>query len=91
MRRVERPPPKWTRPEANLERLERLVEMCEVLVLDEGTARHYGRIKADLRRRGRPIPENDIWIAASSQQHNLVLATRDAHFQHVENLALTRW
>ena len=35
-----------------------------VLSCDAETARHYGRIKNDLRLKGRPLPENDIWIAA---------------------------
>ncbi|MBA3472116.1 MAG: VapC toxin family PIN domain ribonuclease, partial [Rubrobacter sp.] len=41
--------------------------------------------------KGRPIPENDIWIAAVALQHDLVLASRDSHFEHVEGLQLDRW
>ncbi|MEO1367025.1 MAG: PIN domain-containing protein [Acidobacteriota bacterium] len=44
-----------------------------------------------MRQRGRPIPENDMWIAASALQHNLALATRDSHFQTVEDLSVVRW
>ena len=40
------------------------------------TARRYGEMKERLRARGRPIPENDIWIAAIALQHELTLATR---------------
>lgn len=82
---------KSARPRPNLERLRVLSEKCELMVQDEGTAHHYGRIKASLRRRGRPIPGNDVWIAASAVQHDLVLATRDAHFQYVEGLTVIRW
>lgn len=55
------------------------------------TALQYGRIKQRLRRRGRPIPENDLWIAATAIQHQLVLASRDDHFTEVEGLTGERW
>ena len=42
-------------------------------------------------QKGRPIPENDIWIAALALQHTLVLVSRDAHFREVENLELEVW
>ena len=51
-----------------------------MLWADRTTAQHYGQLKADLRTLGRPLPENDIWIAALALQHNLVVVTRDAHF-----------
>jgi predicted nucleic acid-binding protein len=35
---------------------------------------------------GRPIPDNDIWIAAIARQHSLSLITRDAHFREIEGL-----
>lgn len=52
----------------------------------DGTAHHYAAIFAQLRRRGTPIPSNDIWIAALAMEHNLVLYTRDAHFDHIPSL-----
>lgn len=61
------------------------------LACDAETAQHYGRIKQGLRRRGRPIPENDLWIAATALQHQLVLVTRDDHFYLIEGLATERW
>ncbi len=64
---------------------------CTQLACDAETARHYGRIKQNLRRRGRPIPENDLWIAATAVQHELVLVTRDEHFHEVEALTTERW
>ncbi len=47
--------------------------------------------KNDLRVARFPIPENDIWIAATARQHNLILVTRDTHFQHVSNLQIEAW
>jgi tRNA(fMet)-specific endonuclease VapC len=51
----------------------------------------YGRIAQQLRRKGRPIPQNDIWIAATALQYDLTLVTRDEHFKQVEGLALETW
>jgi len=75
----------------NLARVQELAGGGSVLVCDEQTADEYGLIKNALRAKGRPIPDNDIWIAALAKQHNLVLATRDAHFAQVDGLTLERW
>jgi len=61
------------------------------LVCDARTAQAYGQIKNSLRAKGRPIPENDIWIAALGKQHSLTLITRDAHMGEVEGLAIEGW
>jgi len=75
----------------NLERIEALLLESSVLVCGEETAHHYGEIKNKLRIIGRPLPENDIWIAAIAIQYNLTLVTRDAHFQEIENLQTVVW
>jgi tRNA(fMet)-specific endonuclease VapC len=59
--------------------------------VDAITAQHYGRIRNDLRAIGRPVPENDLWIAAIARQHGLTLVTRDQHFQHIVGLSLEMW
>ena len=51
------------------------------------TADRFGRIAASLRRRGEPIPTNDIWIAAQSMETGADLLSSDAHFGAVEGLA----
>ena len=48
-------------------------------------------VKAELAQRGRPIPGNDLWIAAMARQHDLPLATRDAHFAQVQRLKTLAW
>ena len=62
-----------------------------VLVCDAGTAREYGQIRKQLRTKGRPTPENDIWIAATARQYDLTLITRDQHFQEVDGLSVEVW
>jgi tRNA(fMet)-specific endonuclease VapC len=41
--------------------------------------------------KGRPIPENDLWIAAIALEHDLIVATRDAHFGEIDNLKVEMW
>jgi tRNA(fMet)-specific endonuclease VapC len=79
------------RPEENLARIDELVVSSTVLGCDVNTARQYGEVKHKLRLKGRPLPENDIWIAALALQHGLILVTRDAHFQEVEDLQTVAW
>ena len=54
------------------------------------TADRYGRIAASLRAKGRPIPTNDIWIAAHAMETGADLVSADRHFEHVDGLAWTR-
>jgi len=82
---------KSTRVEENLARVDELAASSAVLVCNTETARRYGVIKSGLREIGRPIPENDLWIAAIAQQHDLTLVTRDAHFNEVERLKTEAW
>jgi tRNA(fMet)-specific endonuclease VapC len=79
------------RPQQNAAEVERFSRSCVVLGIDVETAQLYGSIKAELRRKGRPIPENDLWIAACARQHGLVVVTRDRHFNQVEGLLTEAW
>ncbi len=60
----------------------------DVLPVTNLTASLYARIYAQLRRAGKQIPTNDIWIAACALEHNLPLDTTDAHFALVPGLRL---
>ncbi|MEW6386298.1 MAG: type II toxin-antitoxin system VapC family toxin [Thermodesulfobacteriota bacterium] len=75
----------------NLARLDKLAASSTILSCDLDTARQYGLLKNQLLQQGRPIPENDIWIAASARQHDLILVTRDIHFQEVKGLIIEMW
>ena len=80
--------------ELGLAQVEGFAAAANVLHVDVETARQYGSIRAELKRKGRPIPENDIWIAATAKQHLLTLVTRDAHFREVRgppDPALVAW
>ncbi len=77
--------------ERNMQRIGQLVAGNVVLPCDTDTARQYGEIKHGLRLKGRPIPENDIWIAALAKQYDLTLVTRDEHFREIAYLKTVRW
>ena len=79
------------RVQENVARIEEFAERSTVLACDTETARRYGEVKDRLRHQGRPIPENDIWIAAIALQYDLTLAARDAHFEKVNDLKFETW
>lgn len=76
------------RVKENIHRLTAFAEQSVVLDCDAKVARRYGEVKNMLRKRGRPIPENDIWIAAIALENNLTLVSRDDHFLEVDGLKL---
>jgi tRNA(fMet)-specific endonuclease VapC len=57
-----------------------------VLLPDRETAEHYARLFVQLKRAGTPVPDNDLWIAALALQHDLLLITRDKHFEKIPQL-----
>ncbi len=78
-----------TRLEKNESILNKFLNEEGVFVLcpDEQTTRFYADIYAFLRKKGKPIPTNDLWIAALVWQHNLVLLARDSDFDSIPQLA----
>lgn len=71
--------------------LDLLIDESIVLVIDQETTRHYAAVRESLRRAGRPIPENDVWIAALAAQHELPVVSRDVHFDEVPSLHRVAW
>ena len=59
-----------------------------VLNVTEETALRYAELDVYLRKRGRPIPRNDVWIAAVALEHGLQLVTLDAHFREIPLLLI---
>jgi len=77
-----------TRLEKNRDELAQFMALpgVEIMKLDEKTAQHYADIFLALRKQGRPIPTNDMWIAALARQHRLPLLSFDTHFAMVPGL-----
>ncbi len=62
----------------------------EVVPVTAQTADGYALVYSGLRRKGQPIPTNDLWIAASTLEHGAALLTRDAHFLQIDGLRCGR-
>jgi len=78
------------REQQNREELDQFLDSArvELISMDEETAEFYAQVFAELRLKGRPIPSNDLWLAASALQHGLALATYDDHFSQITGLLL---
>lgn len=59
-----------------------------VLDLDDEASRIYAEIAASLRRAGRPIPTNDLWIAAVAVREGATLLTYDPHFEAIPRIGV---
>lgn len=71
--------------------LKGLINDCLVLDINESTTNYYAEITLELKRKGTPIPTNDIWIAALCRQHSLPLLSRDRNFDLVAGIKRIGW
>lgn len=80
------------REKKNRNELEAFLNTPRVYILthDLETAEFYALIVRQLREKGKPIPTNDIWIAASAMRHSLALISRDKHFEAIKGLLLLK-
>ena len=72
--------------EKHLKRLNDFLKLTTILNVDGDTSVIYGELIADLYKLGKPIPTNDVWIAATAIQHNLTLLSSDKHFEKINHL-----
>lgn len=79
------------KPDENLAEVERLVARCRVMDITLATAAVYARLRLQLKTKGKPIPENDLWIAASCLEHDVKLAAVDGHFDAIDDLQRFVW
>lgn len=81
-----------TRYEANREELDDFLASPYVTLLPVTwvTADRFGRIAAALRQKGKPLPTNDIWIAAHAMESGADLLSFDGHFEHIDGIAWVR-
>ena len=76
------------RPDEERRRIDGFLSGAAILDCTRATAELYAAIRQMLKVQGRPIPESDLWIAATALEHNCTLLTRDAHFSRVETLSI---
>lgn len=79
------------RIEENRIRLETLLSRFKTWEYDEPAAVEFGRIRAEIRRQGTPIPTIDVQIAATARSYGLVVLSSDAHFLKVTKLPVEDW
>lgn len=82
---------KSVRPQANERRVRALAQRMSFAPITAEVCDHFAAIKLELRRQGRPIPVNDMWIAAVCRAAGGRLASRDTHFDGVTDLARDDW
>jgi predicted nucleic acid-binding protein len=71
--------------------LQEWISSVTVLDIDEATSQSYAALGLELKRKGRPIPTNDLWIAALCRQHALPIVSRDQHFDVVPGIRRVSW
>jgi predicted nucleic acid-binding protein len=81
-----------SREDLNRQELDEFLDSprVDILPIDADTAEFYAQVFHELKLKGRPIPSNDLWLAASALQHGLSLATFDDHFSSISGLLLTQ-
>ena len=71
--------------------LQAWIAVVPVLNIDEETTHSYATICLELKKKGKPIPTNDLWIAALCRQHSTPLLSQDRHFDLVSGLQRLDW
>lgn len=76
--------------EDNLLNLHRFLALprLELLHIGNDTARIFGEIASELRQKGKPIQQDDMWIAAICKQYGYTLATADKGFAEITGLEI---
>ena len=78
--------------EKALATISHLISAIPIVPMTEASGQHYGQIRADLERKGQPIGNNDLWIAAHARAEGLILVTNnEREFARIEGLQIENW
>lgn len=80
-----------SRPEIGMQQLVQLAKNLPLLFPNFDTLEIYAQLKDQLKRKGRNIPENDLWIAALARQHDSPVLSQDRHFDYVPSIRRIGW
>ena len=81
-----------SRRDEAIKTLHQLTTLIPVLALAAEVGEHYGAIRAELEESGRPIGNNDLWIAAHAREQELTLVTNnEREFKRVRGLKIQNW
>lgn len=78
------------REKAHLEQINEFLARVNTIPINQNTSKIYGKVKSNLKDKGKPIPENDIWIASLAIQYDLDLFSNDFHFEFVDGIKLSK-
>ena len=79
------------KPQRNEQITHKFSAQSVLVPIDDAIAIHYATVRLQLKKIGRPIPENDIWVAATCLELGVPLLTRDGHFDHIHGLEVINW
>jgi tRNA(fMet)-specific endonuclease VapC len=74
----------------NEDKYKEFIQRCVVLDINSIVANEYAKIRLVLKQKGKPIPENDIWIAAICVVNGIPLISHDKHFENIQKLSLIK-
>ena len=77
-----------SKKEKYFEQIKSFIKEVSIINSTNETAKIYASIKSQLKQEGKPIPENDIWIAAIAIENNKSLVTNDQHFTLIKGLKI---
>ena len=77
--------------ENNMILLNKFFDNIDILDVNKKIAYSYSEIRLKLKAIGKPIPDNDIWIAAVAKEHDLIIVTRDKHFLDIDFINTEYW
>ncbi len=75
----------------NLDFIKKFLEHTIVVSIDSQIAEYYSEVRTLLKKQGKPIPENDLWIAGICKKLNLPLLTKDFHFKLIKGITVVNW
>jgi tRNA(fMet)-specific endonuclease VapC len=81
---------KSAKREANFTIFREVLSCIKIIPIDDKVCMSYGEIKLSLKQKGKPIPENDLWIAACAHAYSLSVATFDNHFSEISQIELVK-
>ena len=79
------------RPQENEQAVRRFLTQSVLIPIDASIAARYATVRLRLKEIGRPIPENDIWVAAACLELDVTLLSQDTYFEHIPGLRLINW
>jgi tRNA(fMet)-specific endonuclease VapC len=77
-----------SRREANFKIFHETLSCIDIIPIDDTVCISYAEIKLGLKKKGKPIPDNDIWIAACAHARGFSVATFDGHFSEITQIKL---